>query len=173
MLGTILLYVGMVLMSNGLFLLQKIDDKSNVVMNLFTGGLSLILNIIAIGYGACHNKDAAWFYASATGLLFAFTYLYVAINSIFDLDNRLYGWYSLFVAINSVPAGLYCFVGYGGNWLYGLIWWAWGILWLTGFIECNMKVNLGKFVGVLGIIEGIVTAWIPGFLMLIDKWPKL
>ena len=97
----------------------------------------------------------------------------MAINSIFDLDNRLYGWYSLFVAINSVPAGLYCFVGYGGNWLYGLIWWAWGILWLTGFIECNMKVNLGKFVGVLGIIEGIVTAWIPGFLMLIDKWPKL
>ena len=48
MLGTILLYVGMVLMSNGLFRLQKIDDKSNVVMNLFTGGLSLILNIIAI-----------------------------------------------------------------------------------------------------------------------------
>ena len=34
MLGVILLYVGMVLMSNGLHRLEGIPDKSNVVMNL-------------------------------------------------------------------------------------------------------------------------------------------
>ena len=55
-----------------------------------------------------------WSYGSATGLLFAFTYLYTAINTIFDLDQRLYGWFSLFVAINSIPAGLLCMTsGYG------------------------------------------------------------
>ena len=48
MLGVILLYVGMVLMSNGLHRLEGIPDKSNVVMNIFTGGLGLILNIIVI-----------------------------------------------------------------------------------------------------------------------------
>ena len=52
MLGVILLYVGMVLMSNGLHRLEGIPDKSNVVMNIFTGGLGLILNIIVIAYGA-------------------------------------------------------------------------------------------------------------------------
>ena len=172
MLGVILLYVGMVLMSNGFYRLEKINDKSNVVMNIFTGGLGLILNLIAIGYGAVTGADASWFYASATGLLFAFTYLYTAINTIWDLDQRLYGWFSLFVAINSIPAGLLCFFGYGGNMLYGIIWWLWGILWLTAFIEINLKKNLGDFVPYLAIFEGIVTAWIPGFLMLVDKWPK-
>ena len=115
MLGLILLYVGMVLMSNGLFRLLGIKDKSNVVMNLFTGGLGLILNIISIGIGIAQNADASWYYASATGLLFAFTYLYIAINTIFDLDQNLYGWYSLFVAINTIPCGILCFQGYGGN----------------------------------------------------------
>lgn len=173
MLGCILLYVGMVLMSNGLYGLGKIGDKSNVIMNLFTGGLGLILNIIALGYGACVGKPALWFYESATGLLFAFTYLYVALNTIFNLDGRLYGWYSLFVAINSIPAGILCFTNhYGGNDLYGIIWWLWGILWLTGFIECTLHKSLGKFVGVLGVIEGIITAWIPGFMMLTNTWPK-
>lgn len=73
MLGVILLYVGMVLMSNGLHRLEGIPDKSNVVMNIFTGGLGLILNIIVIAYGACTGQGAEWFYGSATGLLFAFT----------------------------------------------------------------------------------------------------
>lgn len=173
MLGVILLYVAIVLMSNGFYRLQGIKDKSNVVINIFTGGLGLILNLIAIGYGVCTNQDALWFYGSATGLLFAFTYLYIAINTIFNFDQRLYGWFTLFVAINSIPAGLLCMIsGYGGNFLYGLIWWAWGLLWLTGFIECNLKINLGKFVGYLSLVEGVVTAWIPGFLMLVNLWPK-
>jgi hypothetical protein len=172
LLGVILLYVGMVLMSNGFYRLEGIKDKSNVVMNIFTGGLGLILNLAVIAYGAMVGKDASWFYASATGLLFAFTYLYAAINTIFNFDQRLYGWFSLFVAINSIPAGLLCFVGYGGNWMYGVIWWLWGLLWLTAFIEINLKKDLGKFVPCLAIFEGIVTAWIPGFLMLTNHWPN-
>lgn len=167
-----MLYVGMVLISNGIATVSEIQDKSLVVMNFFTGGLSLILNLIALGWGIAKNLPASWFYASATGLLFAFTYLYVALNAIFDFDQRLYGWYSLFVAINSIPAGALCFYGYGGNWLFGLIWWAWGILWLTGFLVNNLKWNIQKFSGWLGIGEGIVTAWIPGFLMLVNLWPK-
>lgn len=172
MLGTILLYVGMVLISNGLYAVEGIKDKSIVVMNIFTGGLGLILNIVALSWGIIHDEPNSWFYASATGLLFAFTYLYVAINTIFDFDQRLYGWFSLFVAVNSIPAGILCFQGFGGNWMYGIIWWAWGILWLTGFLTNNLKWKLGKFSGWLGIIEGIVTAWIPGFLMLLNVWPK-
>ena len=104
LLGCILLYVGMVLMSNGFYTVENIKDKSIVVMNFFTGGLSLILNVVALSWGIINDKPASWFYASATGLLFAFTYLYVAFNTLCNFDQRLYGWYSLFVAINSIPA---------------------------------------------------------------------
>ena len=38
MLGVILLYVGMVLMSNGLHRLEGILISQSVVMNIFTGG---------------------------------------------------------------------------------------------------------------------------------------
>lgn len=171
MLGTILLYVGIVLISNGMAGILEIKDKSMAVMNIFTGGLSLILNIVALSWGIVSGQPASWFYASATGLLFAFTYLYSAINTIFGFDQRLYGWFSLFVAINAIPAGALCFVGYGGNWIYGLIWFAWALLWFVGFLTSALGKDLGKFPSWLSVVEGIVTAWIPGFLMLVSRWP--
>jgi acid-activated urea channel len=171
MLGLVLLYVGIVLISNGMYTLCGIKDKSNVVMNLFTGGLGLVLNIVCVGVGLAKGADASWYYASATGLLFAFTYLYIAINTIFDFDGRLYGWYSLFVAINTIPCGILCFFGYGGNVWYGIIWWLWGILWLTGFLSNVCHKDLGKFPAWLSVFEGVVTAWIPGFMMLTNVWP--
>ena len=51
-----------------------------------------------------------------------------------------------------------------------VIWLLWGVLWLTTFIEIILKRNLGKFVPYLAIFEGIVTAWIPGFLLLRGLW---
>ena len=108
------------------------------------------------------------FYSAATGLLFGFTYLFVAVNSIFNLDPRLYGWYSLFVAINSVPAA-YIEYFVNADWRMAVIWILWGILWLTGFIENVLKKHL-SFVPYLAIFEGIVTAWIPGFMILTELW---
>ena len=94
---------------------------------------------------------------------------FASINSIFDLDQRPYGWYSLFVAINSFPAA-YISYAIEGDWRMSIIWLLWGILWLTGFIETVLKKDLGKFVGYLAIFEGIVTAWVPGFLLLRNLW---
>lgn len=50
-----------------------------------------------------------------------------------------------------------------------VIWILWGILWLTGFIENVLKKHL-SFVPYLAIFEGIVTAWIPGFMILTELW---
>ena len=82
-------------------------------------------------------------------------YLYSAINTIFDFDQRLYGWFSLFVAINTLPAGILCLTsGYGGNAWYGIILVLVGCpIWLTAFIEINLKKNLGKFVPYLAILK--------------------
>lgn len=160
MLGVCLLYVGIVLINNGICRLSNIDNKSASIMNIFTGTLSIIINIVSLIYGD--------YYSAGTGLLFGFTYLFVAINGIFKLDSRPFGWYSLFVAINAVFFGIISYLQ--GDWRFLIIWLLWAILWLTGFIENVLKKDLGKSVPILQIFEGIVTAWIPGFLMLINMW---
>ena len=176
MLGLVLLYVGIVLINNGICRICNVDGKSTAVMNIFVGALSVIVNIVTLVHGDITqtldtngdgNQD---FYAAATGLLFGFTYLFVACNNLFKLDLRPFGWYSLFVAINSIPAA---YLSYNagtseGFWL-AVIWIAWGILWLTGFIECVLKIEL-KFVPYLAVLEGILTAWIPAWFFFMGYW---
>ncbi|MGL4912819.1 MAG: AmiS/UreI family transporter, partial [Romboutsia sp.] len=167
-----LLYVGFVLMINGIGTLTKIPPKSTAIMNIFTGGLSIVVNFGSLLVAQAQNPtNMAPFYAAGTGLLFGFTYLFIGINSIFNLDSRTFAWYSLFVAITTVPAGVLQWRE-GGIWniLMALIWWAWGILWVTAPIETLWKKNLGKFTPWLSIVEGIFTAWIPGFLLLMNVW---
>ena len=169
MLGVVLLYVGIVLINNGIARLTDVDNKSASVMNFFVGALSITINIITIVHGDFTlMNDIGDFYSAATGLLFGFTYSFVAVNSVFNLDPRLYGWYSLFVAINSIPAAWIEF-SVNGDWRMAIIWVLWGILWLTGFIENVLEKKL-NFVPYLAIFEGIVTAWIPGFLILTNLW---
>ena len=161
MLGIVLLYVGIVLILNGISRLYGVDEKSAAVMNIFTGGLAVVLDVISAIMGE--------YYSVGTGLLFGFTYLFIALNGIFKLDKRPYGWYSLFVAINTIPCAYISWVN-DDDWRMGIIWILWGILWLTAFIELILKKDLGKFVPYLAIFEGIITAWIPGFMMLVEAW---
>ena len=45
-----------------------------------------------------------------------------------------------FVAINTLPAGILCLTsGYGGNAWYGIIWFLWGILWLTALLKLTLR----------------------------------
>ena len=157
MLGVSLLYVGAVLTINGIGRLTEIDGKSLAVMNFFTGGLSVIANGILLGCGE--------YYADATGLLFGFTYLFIGLNAVFNLDGRVLGWFSLFVAINTVPAALLSLLP-DADPLFFVIWLAWGILWLLIFVESVLKKDLHHTVPVLLILEGIGTAWVPAWLLL-------
>ena len=157
MLGVSLLYVGAVLTINGIGRLTNIDGKSLAVMNFFTGGLSVIANIILLISGEYH--------AAATGLLFGFTYLFVGFNSVFGLDGRVLGWFSLFVAINTIPASLLSLLK-DHDPLFFAIWLAWGVLWLLMFVESVLKKDLKSTVPILLIAEGVFTAWIPAWFLL-------
>lgn len=168
MLELVLLYVAIVLINNGICRLSNIDGKTTAVMNIFVGSLSIIINVIAIVHGDFRDNSAD-FYAAATGLLFGFTYLFVAFNHLFKLDVRAYGWYSLFVAINAIPAAYQSYQDDVVHVAFTAIWLAWGVLWLTGFIECVLKIEL-KFVPYLAIAEGIFTAWIPAWLFFMGIW---
>ena len=62
MLGVCLLFVGIVLINNGMCTLYHVDGRSAAVMNIFTGGLSLFINFVNLVQGN--------YYAAGTGLLF-------------------------------------------------------------------------------------------------------
>ena len=168
MLGVCLLFVGIVLINNGVCSLWKVDPKATAVMNIFVGGLSVFINFLSLVQGN--------YYAAGTGLLFGFTYLFVAINNIFKLDIKPFAVFSTFVAINAVIFGIV--EGITGNAALGIvpdirwaiIWWLWAILWGSAFVTDIMKKDLGKFVPRLQILEGIFTAWIPGVLILLGMW---
>ena len=168
MLGVCLLFVGIVLINNGMCTLYQVDGKSASVMNILTGGLSIFINGVNL---VCEN-----YYAAGTGLLFGFTYLFVAFMKIGKLNPVPFAWFSTFVAVNAVVFGTIegitgsAELGINPDWRWAIIWYLWAILWGTSFVEDICHKRLGKFVPALQIFEGVVTAWIPGVLMLINKW---
>ena len=165
MLGLALFYVGAVLCLNGLWLLGRIDDKEIAVIDVFVGGLTLLVSLfLAFGPGA----DLTSIKAAALTLLFTFTYLWVAVNRYNGADGRGLGWFCLFVAITAVPVTIQTLQSATSTWTYwfGLCWGAWAILWLTYFVLLVMKRPISKFVGTLTIVEGVLTGWLPGYLLL-------
>lgn len=77
MLGMVLLYVGAVLCLNGLWLLGRIGNNEIAVIDIFVGGLTLLVSLyLAFDPGS----NPANIKAAALTLLFTFTYIWVAIN---------------------------------------------------------------------------------------------
>ena len=129
MLGVCLLFVGIVLINNGMCALYKVDGKSAAVMNILTGTLSLFINFVNLV-----NGD---YYAAGTGLLFCFTYLFVAFSRLLNLSPVPFAWFSTFVAVNALVFGT--IEGVTGSEALGItadirwagIWYLWAILWGT------------------------------------------
>lgn len=131
MLGVCLLFVGIVLINNGMCSLYNVDGKSTAIMNIFTGGLSLFINFVNLVQGN--------YYAAGTGLLFCFTYLFVALSKFLKASPIPFAWFSTFVAINAVIFGT--IEGFTGSTALGItpdlrwaaIWYLWAVLWGTAW----------------------------------------
>ncbi len=165
LLGLALFYVGAVLILNGLWMLGRIGDREIPVINLFAGGLSLLVALkLAFGDGA----DLASVKAAALSLLFSFTYLWVAINRFSGADGRGLGWFSLFVAITAVPVAIDVLgsASTPGEWWLGLSWVAWSILWLMFFLMLALGRPLARPTACMAIGQGVLTGWLPGYLLL-------
>lgn len=164
MLGLVLLYVGAVLLINALAMLGHIAPKESAIMNLFTGGLSLFVASQQIAAG-----DAALIRAAAFGLLFSFTYLWVAYVHLNGLDGRGLGWFSLFVAITASLVAVDSLADAktpGEHWM-AANWAAWTLLWFCFFVMGAMKRSSWvRPVAWLAIVQSVGTAWLPGYLML-------
>ena len=163
--GLVLFYVGAVLILNGLWMLGRIDDREIPVINLFAGGVSLLV-ALKLAFGA--SADAASVRTAAFSLLFAFTYLWVAFNRYNGSDGRGLGWFSLFVALTALPVAVDALQQANSLWGYwqAVSWAAWAVLWFMFFQLLARGKPVGRLTAGLAIVEGVLTGWVPGYLLL-------
>ncbi len=169
MLGLVLLYVGAVLFINGISLLGHITAKEAAIMNVFTGIISFIVCVFNLSTG-----EPLLIQASAYGLLFSFTYLWVAYNNLFQMDGRGLGWFSLFVSITAIFITWDTYQtaeSFADNWLV-YCWAMWVVLWGLFFaLGAMKKVEWTNAIAKFTIFVAITTAWVPGYLMLSGHMP--
>ena len=164
MTGVLLLFVGSVLLVNGVGSTGRIDLRSMAVMNFMVGGLALVASLIQL----TRAESTADYFGVACYFLFTFTYLYVAISMWFELDMRGFGWFCFFVAITTIPCALVTFEA--GDMRFGTFWLIWGVLWYMFYMSNVSGKDFGKLMPIATIAVGVFTCWIPGLLMLTDRW---
>ena len=208
LLGVVLLYVGAVLVVNGIWLVGQaraasaaarvparatagnaaagqelggeivaqpppraeasplfIQNREVAVLNIFTGFVGVAVATTYIVLGATRTVPAVGLVEIRAGgfiLLFAFTYLWVAFNQFLNAGGRALGWYSLFVAITAIPAGIYTLQAANGNaasiWL-GIDWFAWAVLWAMFWALLTLERPIARITGWVAILEGLGTSW--------------
>jgi hypothetical protein len=192
MLGVVLLYVGAVLVINGIWLLGQarvasageagataaeasplfIQGREVAVINVFTGFVGLVAGVTFMIHGDSDDGNIDTIRGGGFILLFAFTYLWVAANAFLNAGGRAFGWYCLFVAITAIPAGIYTFNNAAGNdaSIYlGVAWFAWAVLWGLFFVLLALDKPIARLTGAVAILEGIGTAWVFGLLLLLEQ----
>jgi putative amide transporter protein len=188
LLGVVLLYVGAVLVVNGIWLLGQarvaepgaataethptfIQNREVAVINVFTGFVG-VLAAVTLAVQGNQNEDIASIRSAGYILLFAFTYLWVAINQFLDAGGHGFGWYCLFVAITAVSAGFYTFSNADGNdaSIYlGVDWFAWAVLWFMFFLLLALERPIARVTGWLTILVGVGTSWVFAILLLEEE----
>lgn len=170
MLGLVLLYVGAVLFINGMSMLGHITAREAAIMNVFTGVISFIVCIFNLSTG-----EPLLIQASAYGLLFSFTYLWVAYNSLTNQDGRGLGWFSFFVSVTAIFITWDSFqaaTSFEDNWLV-FCWAMWAVLWGLFFALGSLqKTNWTRSIAQFTIVTAVTTAWLPGYLMLSGHMPS-
>lgn len=156
-----LLYVGAVLLVNGLALLGRIPPRAAAPLNLFVGALQCVTPTVLI-IQADGDPNAI---LSASGIyLFGFTYLYVGIANLTGLAPEGIGWFSLFVAMAAVT---YSGISFWRNDdpVFGVIWLAWALLWALFFLVLGLGIErLTAFTGWAVTLLAVPTCAVPAFL---------
>lgn len=161
-----LLYVGIVLFVNGIMLLGHVSPRAAAPINLFVGALQVYTPTYLIIHA---DGDPAQIAAAAGLYLFGFTYLWVGINGAADWPGEGLGWFSLTVAVCAVGFALHSWMKVDDK-TFTVIWLLWAVLWFAFFLLLGLGRQIGPAVGVLASGEGLLTAGVPGFLLIIGEW---
>ncbi|WP_254666312.1 AmiS/UreI family transporter [Humibacillus sp. DSM 29435] len=161
-----LLFVGAVLIVNGVMLAGRMSALAAAPLNFFVGTLQVVTPTFLIMTAAGDREVIA----AASGLyLFGFTYLWVGINAVTGWPGQGLGWFSLFVAVAAL--GYAASVWAGGGRVFVVIWLAWSVLWFLFFLTLALeRDDLTRFTGAVAVIEGVLTAAVPAGLALSGLW---
>jgi len=139
-----LFYVGAVLFVNGMMLLGRVDPRAAGYINLFVGGLQVVVPTVLLVQS---DGDPARVLAASGLYLFGFTYLYVGLNLLTGTDGTGVGWYSLFVAVAALGFSAVNFAQLNDG-PFGVIWLYWAFLWFLFFLLLGLKRDrLGTYTG--------------------------
>ena len=154
-----LLFVGAVLVLNGLWMLGHISDREIPVINFAVAAITSIVALLIL----LNADDPADVSAAAFTLLFSMTYAWVGINRFTDTDGKGLGWFSLFVSLTVLPKGIIDVANaltFMDVWL-GLSWIAWSGLWFMYFLTLALQKNITTMTACATLAAGVITAWAP------------
>ncbi len=160
-----LIYVGLVLVVNGLMLLGWMSAREAAPLNLFVG----VLQVVIPTYLVATAGDIDAVFAASGIYLFGFTYLWVGVAGLTGHSLRGFGWYSLLVTLCTIvyAAESFARVGDAG---FGAIWLLWGVLWFLFFVVLGLEREaLSAPTGFFTVVTGVVTA-VAAFLSLMGGW---
>lgn len=107
------------------------------------------------------------------GLLFAITYIFIGVNSIWGIDIKPFGWFCLFTTLPIIGMLIITLRDGDGSWqniFLASMWLQWGIVWFALFVEDALEKSLGKLVPYLCVLTAVTTGLIPGFMMMAGWW---
>lgn len=160
-----LLFVGAVLFVNGLALLGRVDPRAAAPINLFVGSLL----VVVVLYLALPAEDLAPVFSAAGFLLFGFVYLYVGIVNLAGHAATGVGWYCAWAAGVSLIIAVVTFSR--NDVKFGTLWLLWTLLFTMFALVLAMGfARLTVVTGWITVVEAIITATIPGLLLLLDAW---
>lgn len=169
-----LLFVGAVLLINGLVFLGRVDARSAVPVNLLTGSLLLLTALLQVAALSGTEEDGHLLVFGAAGFaLFGFTYLTVGGNALAGGSGAALSWYCGWAAC---VAGVLAVINVLGAedprmaWLWG----AWAVLFLSFFLAGVVPApGLVAGAGILAVLQSITTATIPALLMAGEVWAEV
>lgn len=157
--------VGVVLLVNGLVLLNLVPARSAAPLNIFVGAIQIVFpTIILIQSGA----DATVAAATWPTYLFGITYLYYGLNIIYDVEPEGFGWFCGFVA---AAAGYQAITTAAADPIYAVIWLTWAIMWTLFFALLALDAQkLSRFAGWFLVLLGVPSCSISSIFLLEGAW---
>jgi hypothetical protein len=162
-----LLFVGSVLLVNGLALLGRVEAAAAAPINLFVGAL-LVVVVMYLALPA--TDDLTPVFSAAGFLLFGFVYLYVGILNLTGHAATGVGWYCAWAAGVSLVIALVTFIR-DGDVKFGVLWLLWSLLFAMFFVVLGLgRTQFTVVTGWITVVESFITATIPGLLLLLGGW---
>ncbi|WP_026918571.1 AmiS/UreI family transporter [Gordonia shandongensis] len=161
-----LVFVGAVLLSNGLVFLGAMSARAAIPINLLVGALLVATALLAaIPAGA----DRLTVFGALGFALFGITYLVVGVSTLLDAEGSGVGWYCGWAAvIAAVLAGVHFAAG---DARIAWLWVSWIVLFAAFFLAAvGGGERFGTGAGVVAVIHSVTTATVPGLLMVDGAW---